>query len=91
MGKIDGNAPKISKSPVTRRAINDLSDIEGTRPRDRGSLPSILKTENSLTRLHPQMYKQVAMKDYQNTIDKNSISPQQLSRKPFDKKQQSMN
>jgi len=27
VGEIDGNAPKLSKSPVTRRKINDISDI----------------------------------------------------------------
>lgn len=26
-GEIDGNAPKLSKSPITRRAINKVSDI----------------------------------------------------------------
>jgi hypothetical protein len=39
MGKIDGNAPKISRSPETRRFINDTIDIEGSKPKDRGSLP----------------------------------------------------
>lgn len=40
MGKIDGNAPKITRSPVTRRFVNDVSDIEGSRPRERGSIPA---------------------------------------------------
>ena len=30
LGEIDGNHPKLSKSPVTRRKINDISDIKGT-------------------------------------------------------------
>jgi len=39
MGKIDGNAPKITKSTVTRRHANYVSDIQGSAPKDRGSMP----------------------------------------------------
>ena len=39
MGKIDGNAPKMQKSPNTKRMINQISDIKGTSPKDRGSIP----------------------------------------------------
>jgi hypothetical protein len=53
MGKIDGNQPKITRSPVTRRFINDTSDIEGCQPKDRGSLPIELRQQHSLQKLHP--------------------------------------
>ena len=43
MGKIDGAAPKISRSPVTRRIVNDISDIAGSHPKDRGSIPEAMK------------------------------------------------
>jgi hypothetical protein len=39
MGKIDGNAPKITKSTVTRRQMMYTSDIQGSSPKDRGSMP----------------------------------------------------
>ena len=39
MGKIEGSAPKISKSTVTRRQMNYNNDIEGSSPKDRGSMP----------------------------------------------------
>lgn len=39
MGKIDGNAPKITKSTVTRRQMNYVNDIQGSSPKDRGSMP----------------------------------------------------
>ena len=39
MGKIDGNAPKNHKSTVTRRHVNYTNDIQGSGPKDRGSMP----------------------------------------------------
>ena len=48
MGQIDGNAPKISKSPNTRRMAMLLDDIEGSRPRDKGSMPQHLKQVGSV-------------------------------------------
>ena len=51
MGKIEGSAPKVSRSPVTRRHVNNVADIQGARPRDRGSIPENMKTDHNLTRL----------------------------------------
>lgn len=45
MGKIDGNAPKMSKSPTTKRQINNISDIIGSSPKDRGSIPQHRRQE----------------------------------------------
>ena len=53
MGKIEGSAPKVSRSPITRRHVNNIADIPGARPRDRGSIPDSMKNDNSLTRLQP--------------------------------------
>ena len=53
MGKIEGSAPKVSRSPVTRRHVNNIADIQGARPRDRGSIPENMKSDHSLTRLQP--------------------------------------
>ena len=39
VGDIEGNAPKLQKSPNTRRKINDISDIQGASPKDKGSMP----------------------------------------------------
>jgi hypothetical protein len=43
LGVIEGNIPKLSKSPVTRRKINDISDIAGSSPKDKGSMPAVRK------------------------------------------------
>ena len=43
MGKIDGNAPKLSKSPTTKRATNMTSDVPGAAPKDRGTIPAAMK------------------------------------------------
>ena len=43
MGKIDGNAPKLSKSPSTKRATNLISDVVGAAPKDRGSMPAEMR------------------------------------------------
>mgnify|MGYP001001303317 CR=1 FL=1 len=44
-GEIDGNAPKLSKSPITRRAINNVSDIQGASPNDKGTMPAYRRNE----------------------------------------------
>ena len=44
-GEIDGNAPKLSKSPITRRAINNVSDINGASPQDKGTMPAYKRNE----------------------------------------------
>lgn len=43
MGKIDGNAPKLSKSPTTKRATNVTSDVAGAAPKDRGTMPAAMR------------------------------------------------
>lgn len=43
MGKIDGNAPKLSKSPTTKRATNMTSDVAGAAPKDRGTMPAAMR------------------------------------------------
>ena len=53
VGKIDGNAPKNQKSPVTRRRINDVSDIKGSQPLYRGSMPANLRSSVSKPNLPP--------------------------------------
>ena len=45
MGKIDGNAPKLSKSPSTKRATNMISDVVGAAPKDRGSMPPDMRQQ----------------------------------------------
>jgi hypothetical protein len=39
LGKIDGNQSKMNHSPNTRRRINDIRDIEGTSPTNKGTSP----------------------------------------------------
>lgn len=51
MGAIDGNKPKISRSPVTRRQVMNVNDITGAAPRDRGSLPANARNGLSYNKL----------------------------------------
>jgi len=39
LGKIDGNQSKLNHSPNTRRRINDISDIRGASPTNKGTSP----------------------------------------------------
>jgi hypothetical protein len=39
LGKIDKNQSKINHSPNTRRKINDISDIQGASPTNKGTSP----------------------------------------------------
>jgi hypothetical protein len=54
LGVIDGNLPKLSKSPVTRRKINDISDIAGTSPKDKGSMPNHKRDAHDRLALPPK-------------------------------------
>jgi hypothetical protein len=46
LGKIEGNDAKMNKSPKTRRRINDVSDIVGAVPKDKGSAPKEYRNKN---------------------------------------------
>lgn len=46
-GQIDGNAPKLSVSPSTRRHTNRLNDISGSIPKDLGSIPVYIRNQHS--------------------------------------------
>ena len=39
MGEIDGSHPKALRSTVTRRAINKIDDIAGSKTKDKGTIP----------------------------------------------------
>ena len=54
LGVIDGNIPKLSKSPVTRRKINDISDIIGSSPKDKGSMPAAKRLPGDTLSLPPR-------------------------------------
>jgi hypothetical protein len=40
VGKIEGNETKMRASPTTKRRINDVSDINGAVPKNKGTIPS---------------------------------------------------
>lgn len=43
MGEIEGSKPKLLKSPNTKRQTNNTTDIKGASPKDKGSMPPMLK------------------------------------------------
>jgi len=42
-GRIDGSSPVSKTLPKTRRRINQIMDIAGSSPKDRGSIPAVAK------------------------------------------------
>mmetsp|Transcript_19676 Transcript_19676/g.30395 ORF Transcript_19676/g.30395 Transcript_19676/m.30395 type:complete len:114 (+) Transcript_19676:540-881(+) len=57
MGQIEGSSPKLSKSPVTRRHINNISDIDGSHPKEMGSIPMEAKRRLTTNEKLPLIHK----------------------------------
>lgn len=46
VGQIEGAAPKLSKSPITRRFTNNLDDIQGSKPKNNGTVPNYVNNQH---------------------------------------------
>lgn len=89
VGKIDGNAPRVrAKEPgANRRAINDISDIKGSHPKDRGSYPKYIRNSSTqaLGDIMTPIKGELARNDSQGPIEQPSVHNYQTEN-PYDNK-----